>query len=358
MLLACWNGFSSPNCPPNNFIEKPFLALLEYDTNIFKLAHISLGWRRKAMGIYDRDYYRNERSSFLGSITDSAPVCKWIIIINIGVFLAQLFTTDFQSFNLPGIAQPDYGIITNAFILNKNAVLQGQVWRLLSYAFLHDPFSIFHILFNMLFLWWFGHQLESIYGSREFLAFYLLSGLLGGIAFTMRSVFQPDANCLGASGAVTAVMLLYACHFPHRRIYLFFLLPIPIWLFVGFQIFRDILGFAHSVRVGGQGGVAFSVHLAGALFGFLYFRFGWRLMPILANFRFDLAKKRRPKLRVYHEESREPVGVSSRSSVDEQFEAKVDAVLEKIQRFGKDSLTEGERELLQQASELYKQRRT
>jgi membrane associated rhomboid family serine protease len=304
------------------------------------------------MGIYDRDYYRNDRSSYFGSWSDSAPVCKWLIIINIGMFLLQII------FDPPraGYGEP----IVKAFILDDQLVLQGQVWRLLTYAFLHD--GPWHIFFNMLFLWWFGHQLETLYGPREFLALYLIAAVVGGIAFFFQAqLLSPGALCLGASGAVTAVMLLYALNYPDRRIYLFFMIPIPIWLFVGFQIARDLIGFTSSIQhrldpEPGQSNVAYSVHLAGAALGFLYFRYHWRFLPFFQNLRLP-NWGRRPKLRVYHGQEREPVAVAARPTVDEQFEAKLDAVLEKIKLSGQDSLTENEREVLRKASEFYKQRR-
>ena len=307
------------------------------------------------MGIYDREYIRSDRRTYLGSFSDSAPVCKWLIGINVLVFFLQLFT------QVPNPNNPAFSasIVDELFTLNTQKVMHGQVWQLLSYAFLHA--GIWHILFNMLFLWWFGHQLESNYGSREFLAFYLVAAVLGGIAFTAQAVFtdQPG-RCIGASGAVVAVMLFYACHYPHRRIYLFFVIPVPIWGFVAYMVITDLMGYYHSVKGvdGQQAPVAYGVHLAGAAFGFLYFRFQWRIMPLLDVFRFRTPQRRRqPRLRVY-QEPRETVSVASRSSVDEQFEAKVDAVLEKIKTHGQDSLSENEREILQKASEFYKQRRS
>src|SRR5207247_1895001 len=102
-----------------------------------------------------------------------------------------------------------------------------------------------HIVFNMLFLWWFGSDVEDIYGSREFLAVYLLSAFLGGVGFFLAATagLTGGGLCLGASGAVTAVMVLCALHYPTRVILLFFLLPVPIWLFVGFQVVQDAFIF-------------------------------------------------------------------------------------------------------------------
>jgi membrane associated rhomboid family serine protease len=85
-------------------------------------------------------------------------------------------------------------------------------------AFLHSESSLWHILFNMLALWWFGTDVEDLYGHLEFLAYYLASAVAGNVAFVVAHLahLQAGAQALGASGAVTAVLLLCAMHFPTR----------------------------------------------------------------------------------------------------------------------------------------------
>ncbi len=101
------------------------------------------------MGIYDREYYRRDGPSFLQSLTERGKVCKWIILANVGVFVIQVVS---------GTSGDRW--FTEALELRTWDVLHGELWRLLTYAFLHDPTSVFHILFNMLFLWWFGTEIE------------------------------------------------------------------------------------------------------------------------------------------------------------------------------------------------------
>ena len=161
-----------------------------------------------------------------------------------------------------------------------------------------------------------------------------------------------------------AVMVLFACHYPRRVIYLFFFLPIPIWLFVLFYVAQDAFVFTTGMHTQ----TAVTVHLAGALFGFLYYRRNWRLSPVWQSLvRFRLPR-RRPRVRIYDEEpttprrprpSATPTGATATapaSAVDEHLEAQVDAVLEKVARSGRDSLTESEKALLVRASEMYKRR--
>ncbi|HYV36942.1 MAG TPA: rhomboid family intramembrane serine protease [Gemmataceae bacterium] len=302
------------------------------------------------MGIYDRDYYRRTGPRYLDALGLSGSACKWLIIINVVAFVLQI---------LSRAPKHPLGTVTEWFELRPDLVLHGEVWRLLTYAFLHDPGMWQHIVFNMLFLWWFGSDVEAVYGTKEFLAFYLVSALLGGVGYEFWAMANGDITpCLGASGAVTAVMVLCACHFPRKVILLFFIIPVPIWLFVVFQVAQDAFVFLGRRETT----TAVTVHLAGAAFGFAYFKMQWRLTSLLPSIRAWRAQRSRPRLRVVRpdDDSGEavPVGAPPSSPMDEQLEAKVDAVLEKVARTGQASLTDHERQILMRASELYKRRRT
>jgi membrane associated rhomboid family serine protease len=338
------------------------------------------------MGIYDRDYYRREGPSFLGSISSRGMMCWWLVGVNVLVFILQLLA---QPRGVPAAAVemllmfpgqiPDEvramfrNPVTDALILDSTKVLHGEVWRLLTYAFLHDVSALDHIFWNMLFLLWFGTDVEDIYRPREFLAIYLCAAVAGGVAHVLlgaahllpmqqmpwgpRGFHLESAQVVGASGAVTAVLVLCALHFPTRVILIAFILPVPIWLFVAFSVAKDFFSFLGQ----SAGHVAVDVHLAGAAFAFCYYRSGGRLLnllPALGSWRRRLT---RPRLRVYREEPHPaPVSVPAAAPPppnDEQLEAQMDAILEKISRSGKESLTDHERDLLLRASEAMKRRR-
>jgi membrane associated rhomboid family serine protease len=323
------------------------------------------------MGIYDREYYRKEGPSYLDSLIPSGQVCKWLIGINIVLFIGQLVTynpaqpteQDIQRFRegdvkvLEEIQNKSWGPITTSLELDTTKVREGQIWRLLTYAFLHSPASLWHILFNLLFLWWFGSELESLYGSKEFLAFYLVAAVVGGLLFQVQAMVQSGhtMHCLGASGAVTALMVLYAFHFPHSLILIFFFLPVPIWLFVIFQVAQD----AFQLLGRTQTNVAVAVHLGGAAFATLYYLQHWRILGLWRGMQSWRRERSRPRLRVYRpEEEAVAVGAKNISNIDEHLDAKLDAVLEKLSRHGRDSLTESEKEILLRASEIYKKKRS
>src|ERR1017187_10256653 len=203
------------------------------------------------MGIQDRDYYRNDGPSIFDTMMPKGMVCRWLIGINCAIFFLQL------------VALPYGDAVTNWLILDVDAVMQGQVWRLLTAAFVHSTGNWFHLFFNMLFLWWFGSDVEQLYGRKEFLAIYLVSAFLGGVAFEVWGLTQVGPQYgLGASGAVTTMLILCALHYPRPSIYLFLWAPVRIWLFAIFTVLRDAAGMLGL----GDRGVAFCVHLAGAGF--------------------------------------------------------------------------------------------
>jgi len=300
------------------------------------------------MGIYDREYIRRDRPRFFGSVGDRGQVCKWLIIINVIAFVAQI------------VIGPSF---TELFLLDVKAVFRGEIWRLLTYAFLHDPNSPWHIIFNMLFLWWFGPDVEDLYGPREFLTFYLVSALLGGAAFALVYKITPVAGiCLGASGAITAVLVLCACHYPNRTILLFFILPIPIWFFILYLIVPDAYYFLVALSYGRQDtNTAVTVHLAGAAFAYVYYKRRWHLLSFWSDLRSWYKQMSRPRLRVYREErelARAKLDSSRPAHDADDMEARLDAVLEKVAKSGRSSLTDDELQLLLRASEIFRKRRT
>lgn len=303
------------------------------------------------MGIYDRDYYRGDSERMFASLGRwSATV--WLIVITCAVFLAQVVTRDISP---PGITKwgaYDYWKISD-----------GEVWRLLTAIFLHDTRGLLHLVFNMLMLYWFGRTLEERYGSREFILFYIIAGTAANLGYFLLQVAGMEKTiAIGASGAVTAVMVLYALHYPRQQVLLFFVIPMPIWGVVVLFIGLDVLGVL-GVR---QGPTAFAVHLLGALLGFLYYRSGIRFSGLVPSRSRDARVPSRPRLRVVPmdedepgrapppEEPDEPVAAPRH---EEALESKLDRVLEKVSQHGQESLSGEEREILFRASEVYKKRR-
>jgi len=135
-------------------------------------------------------------------------------------------------------------------------------WTIITYQFLHANF--WHLLFNMIGLFFFGPRLEDRIGSYHFLGLYLLSGVVGGLL----SFFTPYAIIVGASGAVFGVLLGFARYWPDEKIYIWGVLPVKArMLVIALALFAVWAGFG-----GAAGGVAHFAHLGGFLGGWLYLK--------------------------------------------------------------------------------------
>jgi membrane associated rhomboid family serine protease len=190
--------------------------------------------------------YNRYRFSFGYALT---PVIKNLMIIMGAVFLLQMLVS--------GWIDLYFGLVP--ILVWKKYFL----WQLLTYMFLHGGFS--HILFNLLALWMFGGELESYWGSKKFLFYFLFCGIGAGICTVVFTPYQI-IPVIGASGAIYGILLAFGWLFPNRLIYIYFLFPIPAKYFV--IIFGLIELFAS--REGTRGGVAHLTHLGGLLFGLLY----------------------------------------------------------------------------------------
>ena len=145
------------------------------------------------------------------------------------------------------------------------ALLFPRVWTVATYMFVHV--GIFHLLFNMLALFFFGPPLEERWGSRNFLRFYFLAGLGGALL----SLFFPNQAIAGASGAVYGIMVAFAMYWPDNPIYIWGILPVKAKWLVGFLVGLSLF-YALS---GGQAGTAHLAHLGGAIGAFAYLKSPW-----------------------------------------------------------------------------------
>ncbi|MBI3462320.1 MAG: rhomboid family intramembrane serine protease [Planctomycetes bacterium] len=286
------------------------------------------------MGIYDRDYYRGESSRSLW-MTGQNPVTTGLVVANVVVFLGQLFVPP----NIQG------GGVTDLLAMVPAKVFEElQVWRLLTAAFCHAPENIWHILWNMLFLWWFGHELEKLYGSREFLVFYLVAAVCSSLVWGLTTWLQGAGleRMIGASGAVTAVAVLYTLWYPRQRVYLWGIVPMEMWVLMVIYLGAD----AYRLLSPGSSRVAYLAHLAGAGYGLIYKWTDLRVARLFAR------RETRPRLRMLVPEP-EVAG----PLLDENLEHRMDEVLAKIAREGQGSLNDQEREILAQASRRLRNKR-
>ena len=218
-------------------------------------------------------------------------------------------------------------------------------WTLLTYMFLHGDF--WHVFMNMLVLFFFGPHLESKWGSREFIRYYLVCGL-GGVALSFLFV---SYSIIGASAAVYGVMLAFAMAWPDAPIYIWGIFPVKAKWLVGFFV---LITFTNAFG-GAGGGVAHFAHLGGFAAGFLYLKTDWRASQAIQNMG-KAARARR--FAIVPREEREAATSDSRPRSDNAGEKRtldaVDRVLDKISAEGMGSLTEQERKLLDEVSKKHR----
>ncbi|MBS0208109.1 MAG: rhomboid family intramembrane serine protease [Planctomycetes bacterium] len=286
------------------------------------------------MGIYDRDYSREDDapSTFSGPRT----AVGILIVLNVVVFIAVYLLQRGQNVPVP---------IVESLLLTADWFQHPwMIWQLVTYGFVHDWQSIQHVVFNMLGLFFFGRDIEQIYGKREFTLVYLAMLVFGALVWLVSMLaMQRQGVVLGASGAVMGMTVLFALHYPHRRVLFMGFLPLPAWVMAAMYVFFDLT--ANPAR----GGVAYQVHLAGSAFAVAYKYFGWRLSGIVPTDWLSLKAWRRPKLRVHREEPDE-------HGMD-RVQQRVDQILAKWSSEGEESLTREERQFLEEASRRYQQRR-
>jgi membrane associated rhomboid family serine protease len=181
------------------------------------------------------------------------PAVFTLLVFNVGIYLLQ--------FVLRAFTGRDPLFELGAYHTGL-AVQMGQIWRFVTYMFLHGSF--FHLFFNMLGLWLFGSRLEAIWGSRAFAWYYMVSGIGGGLLYGIMSLAgaQADAPMVGASGAIYGILLAFGLAFPDAIIFLFFF---PVRARIAVIIFGAMALFG----VGGAG-IAHMAHLGGMITGFLF----------------------------------------------------------------------------------------
>ncbi|MDX1493245.1 MAG: rhomboid family intramembrane serine protease [Longimicrobiales bacterium] len=256
------------------------------------------------------------------------PMVKRLLIANTVVFFVGLV--------LPA------GLMAELFGFHPTRII-FYPWGVVTYMFVHGGLG--HLFFNMLMLFFFGPPLEAKWGEREFLKFYLISGL-GGAALSY--AFMPN-TIIGASGALYGVMLAFAMNWPNAPIYVFGIFPVMAKYLVGFMALATLLSATGSTY--GGGGIAHFAHLGGLVTAFLYLKSDWRAGKAIDDLK-RKARKRRLAIVPGDDSDEEESGGRSRRARREETALfdEVDAVLDKISAHGMSSLTEDELRLLDEVS--------
>lgn len=157
------------------------------------------------------------------------------------------------------------------FLVSWSGLMEGRIWTLVTSVFSHNMF--FHIFLNMYAFFGFGTVLENALGARRFLRFYVVAGMIASFSHAGVCAFllgEPQLPALGASGAISGVVLLFSLMFPQERILLLGFIPIPA-LAASFLIMGvDIWGLVAQIR-GGSLPIGHGAHLGGAFYGLFYY---------------------------------------------------------------------------------------
>jgi len=214
------------------------------------------------------------------------------------------------------------------------ALILSRPWTLVTYMFLHG--SIWHLLFNMLGLYFFGPRLELEMGGRDFLLLYFISGVTGALF----SFLTPYSAIIGASGAVFGVLIGFARYWPRERIYIWMILPVEArWLVVIITGLSLLGGFG-----GGGDGIAHFAHLGGFAGGYLFLFIRDRNTRGAA-FR---ARMKPPSVSASNLDRWMKI---DRERLHEVNRAELDRIIEKTKAQGVASLTATEREFLDRFSD-------
>ncbi len=265
------------------------------------------------------------------------PVVKYLLIANVAIFFLQQV--------LPNVLE-QWGAYNTRLAVN-----QFQVWRFVTYMFLHGGVS--HILFNMLGLWMFGTQIEALWGQRTFLLYYFVCGLGGSLMYGLFALLGIGGGwMLGASGSIMGLLLAYGMTYPNNQIFLMGILPIKAKYMVVLYGMMDLM----SIPKGD--GVAHLAHLGGLLAGFIFIQVtipglsgqmfkGSSLSSWWKNFQ---TKRRMKVVRPQKPAADEPKHTASpKNSGTNPDQGRIDLILDKISREGLQSLSDEEQELLRRA---------
>jgi rhomboid family protein len=281
--------------------------------------------------------------------TDNA--LNQLIMINIIVFAVLVVLRVFSTlFGVTGI----FDLVYSQFSIPPDfSAFLGKPWTIITYSFAHSLRDIFHILFNLLFIYWFGRLISEYLGSQKVVNLYILGALAGGILYLIfynlipffKERIDTVSGMVGASAAVYAIMVAAATLLPNYSVHLIFIGPVKIKYIAVFYIFISFMG---SIGANAGGNIA---HLGGALIGFLYIKqiqngvdMGKPIQTFLEFFR-GLSNPSR-KIKVSYKASKKPQEKNTSTSTSAPTQKEIDEILDKIADKGYESLSKTEKEKL------------
>ena len=280
----------------------------------------------------------------------SGDMMTRLIFINVAIFIILKITSVlFTLFNLQGV-----DFITFLGMPSRLSLFTKRIWTALTYMFIHEGFL--HLLFNMLWLYWFGKLFLSSFSGRTLGSLYVLGGLAGAglylLAFNTIPYYRAMDRSLmiGASAAVMAIVMGIAFYRPELRLNLLFIGQIRLVYIALFAFLLDFLSLSDPTNPGGH-----VAHIGGALLGYLFavrYHKGkditlWMSRMIDGLFGLFKPRKKRSKMKVKHARNETDWEYNRRKHSEQQ---EIDAILDKLKQTGYSGLSSEEKKKLFDAS--------
>jgi membrane associated rhomboid family serine protease len=267
--------------------------------------------------------YRRSSFGFGGGLT---PVIKNLLIANGVIFILSLNGSLYNE------------LVRQFAIIPYDIFNSFKIWQLFSYMFFHAGFM--HVFFNMFMLWMFGLELESTWGSKRFLKFYLICGIGAGVFILFLSPL--NSITIGASGAVYGIMVAFAVINPNRLIYIYFLFPVKAKYLIGFLM---LVSFFSTLSIS-MDQISHAGHLGGGLIGYLYMKFGHKLPAVWRSLKSQSTTKTKKRNLKYTPGGGDKI---------EYYRKRIDEILDKINRVGYLNLTDEEKKVLEEGSQYLRE---
>lgn len=278
-----------------------------------------------------------QASSFFVGPHQTPKSIKWVVTLTVLIsILSPLLTYFFEHyFQLPG---PGAWLSLSLFGLK-----QGWVWQPLTYFFLHSAgvgisFSLLiSLLFHMLLLWFTGSEIHLRYGAKGFLIFYLSAGVFSGLVATLALfLFSSQVVLVGSGPPIYALIMVWTMLYPDLELFFFFLVRIKAkWLVALYLLFSLLINLSYGEFI------PFLADCSGIVWGFLIGRIFWKLPnPYPLNLEFSPKRPRQQR-------DNKIIDISVLQENDEAF---MDRMLDKVSKKGEAALTKRERDRMQKIS--------
>jgi membrane associated rhomboid family serine protease len=283
-----------------------------------------------------------QASSFFVGPHQTPKSVKWLIAITLAVSILSPLTSYF-------LAHYFYQSGPLAWLpLSLSGLQQGWVWQPFTYFFLHSAglgislSLLISLFFHMLLLWFAGSEIDFRFGSKEFILFYLGAGIFAGlVAAAALFLFSSQSILIGSGPPVYASMMVWAMTYPDLELFFFFLIRIKAkWLVALYLVFALLINLSYGAFI------PFLADLSAIVWGFLIGRWIWRLPnPYPLNLEIPFRRQKRT------DREDKIIDITVFQEDDDAF---MDRMLDKIAREGEKALTKRERERMKKISEKKK----